>query len=63
MASTGHCQNILSPSYTVVGTGVNRHAVVSAASGPATWTQDFALRIGQSAPSSNWGPANGCPYH
>jgi uncharacterized protein YkwD len=63
MASTGHCQNILSPSYSYVGTGVNRHPVASFSSDPSTWTQDFALQMGQSAPSSNWGPANGCPYY
>ncbi len=62
MASAGHCQNILSPSYSNVGTGVSRYAVRGVASGPATWTQDFALPMGHRAPSGDWGPANGCPY-
>lgn len=62
MASTGHCQNILSPAYTEVGTGVSRGRVRRFARGPATWTQDFARPLGQTAPSGNWGPANGCPY-
>jgi uncharacterized protein YkwD len=60
MASPGHCRNILDPQYGSVGTGVNPHPVRSAASGPASWTQDFALGMGQRAPSSNWGPADGC---
>ena len=29
---------------------------------PATWTEDFGLRMFQSAASQNWAPANGCPY-
>jgi uncharacterized protein YkwD len=62
MASTGHCQNILSPIYSDVGTGVNGRAVRGAASGPATWTQDFGLPMSQHAPSHNSGPAHGCPY-
>jgi hypothetical protein len=32
------------------------------ASGPGTWTQDFALSMYKSPPSANWGPADGCPY-
>jgi len=62
MASAGHCDNILDPAFSDVGTGVNRHGVSGYASGPATWTQDFALPLGQSAPSRNWAPAHGCPY-
>jgi uncharacterized protein YkwD len=62
MASTGHCQNILSPTYSDVGTGINNHAVQGSASGPATWTQDFGLPMGQPAPSTNTRPARGCPY-
>ena len=62
MASTGHCENILSPTYRDVGTGVNRHAVGGYASGPATWTQDFALPMGSSAPSRRFGPMDRCPY-
>ena len=62
MASTGHCRNILSPTYRDVGTGVNRHALGAFGTGPATWTQDFALPAGKRAPSGNWGPADRCPY-
>jgi uncharacterized protein YkwD len=62
MASTGHCQNILSPVYRNVGTGVSRRPVNGWASGAGTWTQDFALGMNQSPPSGNSGPANGCPY-
>ena len=62
MASPDHCRNILDPSYANVGTGVNPSPVLSAASDPATWTQDFGLLMMQKAPSTNSGPANGCPY-
>ena len=62
MASQGHCQNILNPTYRNLGVGVNGRPVAGAASGPATWTEDFGLRMHQSPPSSNWGPADGCPY-
>ncbi len=62
MASTGHCQNILNPTYGNVGTGVSTHAVRGWASGSGTWTQDFALSMFKSPPSANWGPADGCPY-
>lgn len=62
MASAGHCQNILDPAYRDVGTGVNVHPVSGFATGAGTWTQDFGLRVNQSAPSGNVGPANGCPY-
>jgi hypothetical protein len=34
--------------------------VLSAASGPATWTQDFGLTMTQTDPSHNWGPADRC---
>jgi uncharacterized protein YkwD len=60
MASPGHCQIILSPLYTEVGTGVNPHPVRGYASGPATWAQDFALPAGRRAPSHNWAPAQSC---
>ena len=62
MASTGHCQNILNPTYGNVGTGVSHRPVRGYATGAGTWTQDFALSIYKSPPSGNWGPANGCPY-
>ncbi len=62
MASTDHCRNILDPAFKDVGTGESNSAVGTAASGPATWTQDFGLQLGQSAPSHNQGPMNGCPY-
>jgi uncharacterized protein YkwD len=62
MASTGHCQNILNPTFGNVGTGVSTRAVRGWATGSGTWTQDFALSMFKSAPSANWGPADGCPY-
>jgi uncharacterized protein YkwD len=62
MASTGHCQNILNPRYRSVGTGVSRRSIAGVSSGGGTWTQDFALGMGQAPASDNWGPAEGCPY-
>jgi hypothetical protein len=59
MADPGHCQNILNPSYRDLGVGVNGHPAAGAASAPATWTEDFGLRMFPSPGSSNWGPANG----
>lgn len=62
MASTGHCQNILSPNFADVGSGVSDRPIAGASSGAGTWTQDFGLLMNRRAPSSNWGPAGGCPY-
>jgi uncharacterized protein YkwD len=62
MGSTGHCQNILNPDYRNVGTGVSARAVRGFATGAGTWTQDFALGMNSTPPSSNFGPADGCPY-
>ncbi len=62
MASAGHCANILNPTYRDIGTGVDPHPVSGFATGAGTWTQDFALRVNQSPPSRNFGPAHGCPY-
>ena len=62
MASTGHCQNILNPSYRYVGTGVSDRPVGDVHVRGGTWTQDFGLRMGQRAASGNWAPADGCPY-
>ncbi|MGI8506676.1 MAG: CAP domain-containing protein [Solirubrobacteraceae bacterium] len=62
MASTGHCQNILSPSFRDVGTGVSKRSIPGASSRPGTWTQDFGLPMGARPPSGNSGPANSCPY-
>jgi uncharacterized protein YkwD len=59
MASTGHCENILAPTFRYVGTGVNRGATVVS---PGTWTEDFGLLAGQRTPSSDGAPAAGCPY-
>ncbi len=56
MGSPGHCQNILNPDYRAVGTGVVDNAISGFSSAPATWTQDFALPMGATDPSSNWGP-------
>jgi uncharacterized protein YkwD len=58
MGSTGHCQNILSPEFREVGTGVSRGATLV---GPGTWTQDFGLLLGQ-RPAGSSAPAAGCPY-
>jgi uncharacterized protein YkwD len=62
MASTGHCQNILNPAYRNVGTGVSARAVSGFATGPGTWTQDFALGMHSTPASNNFGPADRCPY-
>jgi uncharacterized protein YkwD len=62
MQSTDHCRNILSPVFRDVGPGVSPYPVAGLASGPATWTVDFALATVQTVPSQDWGPANGCPY-
>jgi uncharacterized protein YkwD len=62
MASTGHCQNILNPTFRDVGTGVTASPVRGYATGDGTWTQDFALPRGQHPLSGNYAPANGCPY-
>jgi uncharacterized protein YkwD len=60
MASVGHCEIILSPLYTEVGTGVSVQPVKGYASGPATWAQDFALPAGRRVPSHKWAPAESC---
>lgn len=60
MASLGHCQNILQPAFAQIGTGVVNHGI--SGWGAATWTQDFALRMGRRAPSHNMRPYDGCPY-
>lgn len=62
MASTGHCRNILDPSYHSLGVGESPRAISGASSRPATWTADFALAQSQGAPSHDTAPAAGCPY-
>ncbi|MGH2877614.1 MAG: CAP domain-containing protein [Solirubrobacteraceae bacterium] len=62
MASTGHCENILSPVYRDVGTGISNRAVPGYSSRGATWTQDFGLWMGRAQESHNYGAAAGCPY-
>jgi uncharacterized protein YkwD len=62
MGSTGHCQNILSPTYRNIGTGISSRPVKGYATGAGTWTQDFALGMHSSPPSGNAGPMSGCPY-
>jgi uncharacterized protein YkwD len=62
MGSTGHCENILNPTFRNVGTGVSLRAVKGYATGAGTWTQDFALGMHQSPPSGNMSPMDGCPY-
>jgi uncharacterized protein YkwD len=61
MASAGHCENILSPSFAAVGTGVSGRSIPGSG-GAGAWTQDFGLPMGQHPPSGNGGPARGCPY-
>jgi uncharacterized protein YkwD len=61
MRSLGHCQNILTPVYREAGAGFDRGSALGA-SGPGTWTLDFALSMGQRSLSENWAPAEGCPY-
>ncbi len=62
MGSTGHCENILNPSFRNVGTGVSTRPVKGFATGTGTWTQDFALGMHESPPSGNTRPMDGCPY-
>jgi uncharacterized protein YkwD len=62
MASLGHCQNILSPRFAFVGTGIAPQGISSVGTGGATWTQDFGLPIGWRVPSHKSAPADGCPY-
>lgn len=62
LASTEHCQILLSPQYRYIGIGVNPRGVAGVTSYSGTWTADLALPLGWGAPSGNWGPANGCPY-
>jgi uncharacterized protein YkwD len=62
MGSAGHCQNILSPIYRQVGTGVRNLPIAGYSSHSGTWTQDFGLLMNQHPLSGNYGPADGCPY-
>jgi uncharacterized protein YkwD len=62
MGSTGHCENILNPTYRNVGTGLSTRPVKGFATGAGTWTQDFALGMRQSPPSGNYSPMDGCPH-
>jgi len=62
MASLGHCQNILNPSFSQVGIGFVSSPVSNYATQAATWTADFALPMGSAPPSRNFAPMNGCPY-
>jgi uncharacterized protein YkwD len=62
MASPDHCRNILDPTIRNVGSGELPAPVRGWASGPSTWTQDFGLKMSQSAPSRDFLPARRCPY-
>ena len=62
LASTEHCQLLLSPAYGFVGIGVSPRGVAGWTSYSGTWTADLALPLGWAAPSGDWGHANGCPY-
>lgn len=62
LASTDHCQILLSPTYRYIGIGVDPRGIAGWTGGSGTWTADLALPLGWGAPSGDWGPANGCPY-
>lgn len=62
MASTVHCQILLSPVYRAVGVGVVRRPVPGTTTLPGTWTGDFGLALGNGPPSANWAPAKSCPH-
>lgn len=62
MASPDHCRNVLDPAFRNVGTGERPAPVRGWASGPATWTQDFGLKMSQSPASKDSRPQAGCPY-
>lgn len=61
MASAGHCENILDPTFADVGTGIQTLPLGNYT--PGTWAQDFGLTMSESVPSTNTGPASGCPYN
>jgi uncharacterized protein YkwD len=56
MNSIGHCRNLLDPAYISVGVGVVNKPIRRYATGPATWTQDFAVPEGHRL-SADWTPA------
>ena len=62
MASSGHCQNILNPTYRFIGTGVDGRSITGNGHHAGTWTNDFALPMGGRPASENWGPAGACPH-
>ncbi len=57
MNSIGHCRNLLDPAYISVGVGMVNKPIRPYATGPATWTQDFAVPEGHRL-SGNWAPAD-----
>lgn len=61
MASEGHCTNILDPGFTQLGVGDATEAA-TIPRGLGTWTQDFGRPRGVSAPSTDRGPQQDCPY-
>jgi uncharacterized protein YkwD len=62
MASPGHCQNVLNPGFRAMGAGMDLPPIAGFAAEPATWTQDFGILRGQSQPSQDYRPSEGCPY-
>ena len=62
MASTGHCENILSPDFREVGAGFDSGTALGGDSDHGTWTLDLGLLMHQRPPSNDWRPAEGCPY-
>ena len=57
MNSIGHCRNLLDPAYISVGVGVVNKPIRPFATGPATWTQDFAVPEGHRL-SDDWTAAD-----
>lgn len=62
MRSRGHCENVLSPQFREAGAGFAHGSAAGGHWRSGTWTLDFALQMGQRAPSGNWTPAEHCPY-
>ena len=61
MASTGHCENMLDPSFREIGAGFDSGTALNRYT-RGTWTLDFGRLMRQHALSGDWTPAEGCPY-
>ena len=62
MGSRFHCQNILYPAFSQVGTGGVPGVIGRRGRSGGTWTQDYGLPMLAFPVSQNMGPMNGCPY-